>query len=366
MELFELIETLSTNYSHLLDYDETDQSIYLDNEKNIESIDIINPTILSLDDETFDFDKYLGFKEEIEKNGIEAIAWYKPYHLLNNENWGIYIREKSLLFVLSYFKQKNPKQPTFYLLNESFKLIVKHELFHFFTENATTFFELIPSINKQLYIPLLRNKNKPAIISNNNHSMYKHFIKKINQKLSTLNVCEIEESLANLNALSARYRFLNTPDIKSFMDLQPKGYSDYGLFQKKSNYGKRFLLYNILDSQPNDIIGEYVYYNYSSSQTSLVPIYLIRDEETSHGAGVIQLSFNTHNTTLTMHIGDHPPAHIHVRIPSNSKEEIKLKYPSLEPMKGFRNLSNSEMKNVNKVIASPKFKKSIKKYPWIN
>ncbi|MCW1309413.1 MAG: hypothetical protein QXP04_01850 [Candidatus Nanoarchaeia archaeon] len=124
--------------------------------------------------------------------GMEALAWYKPYHLKPLEKWGIYISEIGLLRVLDHFLTHNSNQtPLCILPNCSYLLFHRHEFFHFLTEFCATFQEITSC--RPLYLNYLRMRNRRKNPLTHCHS-----------SLRNLNFFELEEAFSNVYVISSR------------------------------------------------------------------------------------------------------------------------------------------------------------------
>ncbi|MEM2619388.1 MAG: hypothetical protein QXL58_04970 [Candidatus Hadarchaeales archaeon] len=102
--------------------------------------------------------------EEMREWGIEALAFYAPYHFYGT-NWGIYFYEDRLLSFAYHLWKKcgGPFGESFIL---AFKFVHKHELFHFNLEFLSTVGEEITG--KNIY---RKNNSDPSL------SWKKHWLK---------------------------------------------------------------------------------------------------------------------------------------------------------------------------------------------
>ncbi|RKY52169.1 MAG: hypothetical protein DRP89_08090 [Candidatus Neomarinimicrobiota bacterium] len=152
---------------------------------------------------------------EISESGVEALAWYVPFH--QSKRWGFYFRTRGIFYLSNYFKNKRNLNDVNERVKRALKVLFYHEFFHFLTEIAAAHMEM--TYKEPLYNPYLKFCNESAS--------------------TTLN---IEEPLANAYALrriQKRYR----SRVKAFFDMQPPPYSEFHKFVKDTCFlaGKRKL-----------------------------------------------------------------------------------------------------------------------------
>jgi len=87
-------------------------------------------------------------RKDIQKVGIEAIAFYAPYHTYGL-NYGIYFYEDRLLSFVNHLQSSLPQRTFYEIFCAVFRFILKHELFHFKIELVSTISERI--LQRQLY-----------------------------------------------------------------------------------------------------------------------------------------------------------------------------------------------------------------------
>ncbi len=85
-------------------------------------------------------------EKQIEESGIEALAWYRPYHL-NQGRWGITITDRGIWYIAQYLVKEMYSEPyTAEQIQECFDIATEflyhHEMFHFKVEFAATVMEL--------------------------------------------------------------------------------------------------------------------------------------------------------------------------------------------------------------------------------
>ena len=66
---------------------------------------------------------------------IDTLAYYLPFHLYESD-WGIYLRESGVLVAVSILKGSALARGDFTLLERGRRLLLDHELLHFYAEVA--------------------------------------------------------------------------------------------------------------------------------------------------------------------------------------------------------------------------------------
>lgn len=132
--------------------------------------------------------------EIFKKRGIEAIAWYAPFHYFEADDWGIYYN----LNVLKCLSEEIFGTVTFENILKIVSSIRYHEIFHFLIEMAISRLELmILLFNQKLDIEKiyeLRNKIKEEVLA----TAY--------QYLKTQNKDELEYIFSNLPTPYSDYK----------------------------------------------------------------------------------------------------------------------------------------------------------------
>jgi len=172
-------------------------------------------------EDTYNSDKREKLLDEIRKtNGLDAIAWYAPYHLYDDQNWGIYFDSAGLdqFAWIIYEELRSVKyntriNPFTFAGQLAFGSVYAHELFHAKVEAALSWLELTSS--------------EPRYIS---------FKENVYNKLR-LSEDWLEEALANWSSLEwvkcyASQNKLNDIDnlltcYQQILDLSPPGYKEW-------------------------------------------------------------------------------------------------------------------------------------------
>ena len=77
-------------------------------------------------------------------SGIDALAYYAPFHFFRRNRWGIYIRDYGVAYLASRFLgRKTLNCSDNWALRCAYWLLFEHEYFHFQTEVAATHYEVL-------------------------------------------------------------------------------------------------------------------------------------------------------------------------------------------------------------------------------
>jgi hypothetical protein len=160
--------------------------------------------------------------KEIKGKGVEAIAFYAPFHFY--ERWGVYFFEEKL-YALAYFILKSlgpqPHLSFYEVLEVCFRSILEHEIFHFKTELFSTIAEEMirhPSI----YAPYFQ-RNQPY--------------------------SQLEEALANAFMISSRIVIPIKKEMENICNNSPPGYKDYHKYVTRKTEGVLEHTKNILGDE---------------------------------------------------------------------------------------------------------------------
>jgi hypothetical protein len=130
--------------------------------------------------------------EAVSEMGIEALAWYIPYHA-SPRHWGIYMLRSTPEYIKRAILPHDPKWDR----SDSVRFVIDHEIFHFHEEMAASHYEVI--------------QESPCYLR---HVAYD----------------TRSEALANANAVSRTKRFRGHKGLYEFMLRQPPGYRDFKAF----------------------------------------------------------------------------------------------------------------------------------------
>ena len=157
-------------------------------------------------------------KSRIQKEGIEALAWYSPWHSFSEETWGIYFDAQKLddHGLLLHSELKKHQCATQFANAMAFGSVYAHELFHAKVEAALSWIEI--------------NSLEPR------HIPYKKAVYKV---LLCSENC-LEEALANWSAHQWIKNYVNGLDVdeneksrmiavhSNLLNLEPPGYRHWG------------------------------------------------------------------------------------------------------------------------------------------
>lgn len=236
----------------------------------------------------------------------DELAFYLPFHFHSPERWGIYIRESGVAQLARAFRLE-PSVRWETAVTRAWEVLLCHERFHCMAEAAATRGETFALI--ELYEPYFNNRRATP-----------H-----------------EEALANAFALRQLLRVdpLAVDSVESWMSTQPPGYRDYWLYLDRDSYNWGLeLASTAMAGSP----GRGSIPSASASRSFVfrrvgpleVPVRLVRDLVTPI-LSVIRRFPAMGGVQIDVHTHDHPPPHIHVRIPPRSKD-FKLTWPDLGPV----------------------------------
>jgi len=170
-------------------------------------------------------------ENEIKKEGIEVLAWYRSFHWNPTDKWGIYILDSGIYYIAQTVFNGVPQisrygRPynTLDLLCQSFRLLFLHEFFHYITDISATLIELGDKSPQKRYVPYFKNIYQNIYLHPTTHDE------------------PIEEALANAYAYN-RFQGRDIRNrIRNFMRGQPSGYSAFEEYIGKNfRYGTRRL-----------------------------------------------------------------------------------------------------------------------------
>lgn len=176
-------------------------------------------------------------RDEIVEHGVEALAWYRPFHISPQHEWGITITDRGIWYLAKNVMSRKYEAPyTAEQIHDCFELAYEflyyHELFHFKVEYAATILELnSPHEPTKVYAPFWEEGfYRPGP----NHCL------------------PLEEAMANE---FARWKVcqgqpkLLKDAIEEFMQTQPSGYRDFADVKHHRNWQQG------LDSLVESMIG---------------------------------------------------------------------------------------------------------------
>ena len=314
-----------------------------------------NPSDISVEPELLEIDRE-GVKSQMKDKGIEAIAFYAPYHFFGDRYWGIYYyADATAYFCEELFGKVNTNT-----LKRAITIIREHELFHFTIEVMFTMLELI--FRTPIYKPI-QNDQKAK---------------------------ELEEALATAVKFNKSSGQLKSK-LKKLLSTLPNGYKNYGNYISEQDFkqGLTDLIFPVLrskliiqnldqalaDLSSKDKLFQEImkfFNNFISLHPS--PIYTIffthypyllpREDVPErllikHGDKWIVSGprFPVYNgCKVDVYVGDHEPPHIHIFIPPD-EEKGSYYYPSLQPYRKDKNVPPPPLSNSDKKKLRNYFKK---------
>jgi hypothetical protein len=303
-----------------------------------------NPSDISVEPELLEIDRK-GIESQMKDKGIEAIAFYAPYHFFGDRYWGIYYyADATAYFCEELFGKVNTNT-----LKRAITIIREHELFHFTIEVMFTMLELI--FRTPIYKPI-QNDQKAR---------------------------ELEEALATAVKFNKSSGQLKSK-LKKLLSTLPNGYKNYGNYISEQGFkqGLTDLIFPVLQSKLirqnlNQVLADlsskdkvaqnileffnnfislhpspiyaifFTHYPYLLPREDVPERLLIKRGDKWIVSGPKLPEYN--GCKVDAYVGEHEPPHIHIFIPPD-KEKGKYLYPSLEPYKDEPPLSNSDKKKL--------------------
>ncbi len=294
-------------------------------------------------------------EKKIDQEGIDALAYYAPFHFYRRRHWGIYIKDFGIVYLASrLLGRNNLSSADNWALRCAYWFLYHHEYFHFQTEIAASSYEILTG-----------DEGAYEKFFNDSRGLW------------------LEESMANARAYLSMSRHedveITFPRIELFkgfasnwMKSQPPGYRDYVTWCRGSQgmqRGRSAIIERIHYTSSNSsvatlgsgkptsvsvnvsaarsIIDSSIVRPFEKAEYTRIPIVRVRDSglpslEDSH------LFPKASGIQVLVYTREHPPVHIHVLL--GEERCVRLAWPSLTPLEGDRGLSAKEMKNVNSYL----------------
>lgn len=271
--------------------------------------------------------------------GLDALAYYAPFHFYIRAHWGIYIRDYGIAYLASQFLGRMTlRRSDNWALRCAYWLLLEHERFHFQTEIAATRYEVLTHDTKAY-----------ERIFQDGHTAW------------------LEEAMANASA----YRELASREdgtltfsriehfsgfASSWMKTQGTGYRDYDRWCRSASTmhkGRAALVAKIHEASPNfsqTVMGGEVLRLYENAYYSRVPVIRIHDTRIPWLKSG-RLFPKAHGLQVMVYTRDHPPPHIHVEF-LDSDRVVRLGWPSLSPLRGEPSLSAQEERDLRTYLGA--------------
>jgi hypothetical protein len=274
-----------------------------------------------------------GEQSSIDAFGIDALAYYAPFHFYGRTFWGIYIRDYGIAYLTSRFLGRRMLTPSDnWALRCAYWLLFEHEYFHFQTEIAAT-----------------------------RHEVLTRELKTYERLFHDGQASWLEESMANARA------YYNLPDhedgtltfsriehfkgfASSWMKTQPAGYRDYDRWcksQHSMNKGRAALtsrVHEISRHYSRSVVSADALRLFEGADYSRVPVVRVHDTRIPW-LKAARLFPKALGMQVLVYTRDHPPPHIHVEF-MDSDKVVRLGWPSLAPLRGESTLSAREEKDL--------------------
>lgn len=173
----------------------------------------------------------------IENQGTDALAWYRPFHMENQEKWGITILDRGIWYVARklaaelYFAPYDDEDAIMHCRDIAKDFLYYHEMFHFKVELAATVMEK-SNPNEALYAGYWKPQTDREWFGSEVKSN-KHVKAPLEEALA--NSYALHKVCSEISGTERRNKVKNA--IKQFMKMQPEGYRHAGYFPYK---GKRW------------------------------------------------------------------------------------------------------------------------------
>jgi hypothetical protein len=281
-------------------------------------------------------------RSRIQAAGIDALAYYAPFHFFRRNQWGIYIRDYGIAFLTARFLGRSAlTQSDNWVLRCAYWLLLEHEYFHFQTEIAATHYEMLTGHLKS-YAQLF-------------HDRRAHWL---------------EESMANARAHrmledreDGELESFRIDQFKGFASNwmkteQPHGYRDFDKWYKSNSTMNKGLaamtsrLHEIschLNKHSWRSVSSEVLRLYEGADYSFVPVVRVPDPRISWLKSA-RLFPKAMGIQVMVYTREHIPIHIHVDF-LNREKSVRLEWPSLSPLPGERTLSSHERKKLHSYLS---------------
>lgn len=294
----------------------------------------------------------------ISATGVEALAYYAPFHFYPQHQWGIYIRDFGVAYLASRFLGRQTiTAADNWVIRCAYEFLHHHEYFHFQAEVAVSRYELL-LFQKTNYL---------------NHVFSHHFRDRHSSWL--------EESVANARAYLEFDRtfepaaFQNSilpfkQFLQEWMKSQPPGYRDYDRWIGYQDYD-RWTGYQDYDQwrfgqrkrrpglkKGRTAIATHLHESlekwrrgaiksdadildlFREAEYSKIPIIRVPDVRLAALSSVRQFP-KAYGLKVSVYSNDHPPPHIHIDF-LDDEGTVRVAWPTLQPLRGDRSLSGSE------------------------
>lgn len=266
------------------------------------------------------------------QSGIEALAYYAPFHFYSRTHWGIYISDYGIAYLASKMKGEPLGPGDSWMLRAAYWFLWRHEYFHFIAEVAASRLEIITGRLDTYRSTFQDGKSGTHEEALANAHAYLNLSKHAGTSLSAK---EVQQFLAFAGP---------------WMKLQPPGYRDYDRWSRKHRdlkrgereYIRRAI--EVRDKQESNYLRT-AHTDPSSlriferSDYPRIPVVRVPDDRVPWLRSARFFPLHA-GVRAIVHTREHPPPHIHIRFAD--VDEVKLAWPQLEPLEGQRPLTRRE------------------------
>jgi hypothetical protein len=257
--------------------------------------------------------------------GADTLAFYLPFHFYR-ERWGIYLSSSGTLWLAAVLKGASllPGDETYLHVAEWF--LLEHELFHAYTEIASTRAELI--LGSPLYGAYFEDRIGG----------------------------EHEEAMANAHALLSTDTSLipnARQTLEEWMGRQGAGYRDYHLWSRWPALirGRNRAVSFMLTSQPRrpPRTGSPQEFLYRGTSLYRLPITRVHDSSNAN-IGIVRPFPKEFGLQVHVHSNEHPPPHIHIHVVQDG-QKTRYRWPELVPLENDDALSRKASSALEDYVA---------------
>jgi hypothetical protein len=274
-------------------------------------------------------------KVNIEAYGVDALAYYAPFHFYQRSHWGIYIRDYGIAYLATQFLGRRAlSRADNWVLKCAHWFLVEHEYFHFQTEVACTNYESLTH-DLKAYTKLFQDAHATWLEEGMANACARQQLK--DHEDGELTLARLDE----FQGFASRW-----------MKTQPPGYRDFDRWCRSAStmqQGRKAIterLHAVSGGalSPSLNLNANVLRLFYNAEYSRVPIVRIPD------SGIPWLRWaklfpKAHGLRMAVYTREHPPAHIHVEF-LDGRKSVKLEWPSLTPLKGQPSISRGDESDI--------------------
>jgi hypothetical protein len=208
----------------------------------------------------------------LDREGIDTLAWYRSFHYEPIKKWGIYILDRGIYYLAKKFESQYDlseitPETRQECIHDAVNLLYYHELFHFYTDLAGANLEILES--RSMYVDYFRNRYPDGWLTADGAPA------DIPAKLEEALANEFSRSKTTTNR-TQQYK----DTLTAFMKSQPSGYAQWDAVKhhKKWSLGLSKLGERLLN--PNEPLPQYIHVKalqdaIHRSYERQVPVYIV-------------------------------------------------------------------------------------------